>query len=118
MIELPGAPESVGAARVAVADLLRGHDNGAAVDIAVLLTSEVVTNAVIHARSIVRLHAVVDAGVLRVEAHDRSSRRPVRREAREDEVDHRGLLIVSALADRWGYDEHDSGKYVWFELAI
>ncbi len=71
-----------------------------------------------HARSTVRLHAALDSGVQRVEAHDRSHLRPVRREATGDDIDHRGLLIVSALADRWGYDDHDGGKYVWFELAI
>ncbi len=117
-MELAGAPESVGAARVAVAELLRSHYDGDVVDTAVLLTSELVTNAVVHARSTVRLHAIVHSGVLRVEAHDRSPRHPVRRDATPESVDHRGLVIVSALADHWGYSENDGGKYVWFELSI
>lgn len=117
-LELAAVPESVRAAREAVSGVLRNHGHGDAVDTAVLLTSELVTNAVVHARSTVQLHAAVQSGVLRVEAHDRSPRQPVRRDATRDSVDHRGLVIVSALADRWGYTELAGGKYVWFELAV
>lgn len=119
LVELPGTPASVAAAREAVATLLVDHGHVHVVDTAVLLTSELVTNAVVNAHSAVRLHATVQADVLRVEAHDRSRRRPFRRgAAAADGVDHRGLAIVSALAERWGHADRDGGKYVWFELSV
>lgn len=118
LVELPGTPQSVAVARHSVAELLSSHGLDQAIDTAVLLTSELVTNAVVHAQSTVRLHAAIQADVLRVEAHDRSRRQPVRRAATADGVDHRGLAIVAALADQWGYAEQDGGKYVWFELSI
>lgn len=112
------APESAAAARKFVGDSLRLRGCGSdVIDTAMLLTSEVATNAVVHARTGFRLHVRVTAKVVRVEVDDEGMGAAVLTYADHDEVRGRGLFIVDSLADRWG-DEHRSGgrHRVWFEL--
>jgi anti-sigma regulatory factor (Ser/Thr protein kinase) len=86
---------------------------------AVLLTSELVTNAVTHTAGGSELSAYYDPslGRLRVEVSDTS---PVVPELREGAPGTgpggRGLRIVDTVAARWGTTLLPSGKYVWFEL--
>ena len=83
-----------------------------------LLTSEVVTNAVLHAASTCELNVAVTRDRVRVEIHDQSSAVPVRLDAGPDDQAGRGLLIVDRLARDWGFDLRDeAGKLVWFEVA-
>jgi anti-sigma regulatory factor (Ser/Thr protein kinase) len=83
--------------------------------LAVLLTSEIVTNAVRYAGGVVlRLTARPDA--IRVSVHDDSTRMPQLCSPTAIEERGRGLAIVSALASRWGCEPTASGKAVWFEL--
>ena len=86
-------------------------------DSAVLLASEVVTNAVIHGRGRVRLHVTADHDRVVVEVADDSAVVPAVRHAGEDATGGRGMAIVELLADRWGTRPTDSGKVVWFELT-
>ncbi|HEX7354345.1 MAG TPA: ATP-binding protein [Mycobacteriales bacterium] len=85
-------------------------------DSAVLLTSEVVTNAVIHGRSEARLRVIVDAGHVRVEVGDDNSRHPVVQPADDDALDGRGLHLLAVLASAWGVRDDAIGKTVWFEI--
>lgn len=116
--ELGSGPREVGRARRVLARSLRawgidGHD----ADVAVLLTSELVTNAIRHGAAPVRLRAGVDARGLRVEVDDEARGTVAPRRAAPGDAHGRGLFLVETLADRWGCRAAGSGKRVWFELA-
>lgn len=85
---------------------------------ALLLVSELVTNAVVHARSgAIHLEVSVDDGTLRcVVVDDDPDRQPAVRSAGGSEVGGLGLVIVDAVATRWGCDVDAGSKSVWFEL--
>lgn len=85
---------------------------------AVLLASELVTNAFLHARTEIVVRYLVGPTVVRVEVTDGNTLRPAAAEAPADAIAGRGLAIVRALASRWGVDPVDDGKCVWFELPI
>ncbi|GHJ34926.1 ATP-binding protein [Streptomyces sp. TS71-3] len=88
-----------------------------------LVLSELVTNAlrvrVPHDRQVgVRITHSPQDGVLLLEVSDAGTGRPEVRNPGEDETSGRGLLLVEALADRWGVRDraHGIGKTVWAEL--
>ena len=87
-------------------------------DIALLLTSELVTNAIRHART--RFVVDVDTstrGVLRVSVTDDSSVRPQVVVAPPEAQSGRGLFFVDQYAATWGVDDTpEGGKRVWFAL--
>jgi anti-sigma regulatory factor (Ser/Thr protein kinase) len=91
-------------------------------DTAVLLTSEVVTNAVLHGRDTVTLGTLTlgadahDASV-RVEVIDGSEVVPRMRAVDAERESGRGMTIVNALAAEWGVTLTTPGKTVWFEVA-
>ena len=85
------------------------------VEVALLLTSEIVTNAVRYGDGDVRM-AVACNGDLRVEVQDHASGMPVVREASALAEGGRGLMIVAAFADAWGTEAHGTSKSVWFSL--
>lgn len=85
-------------------------------DVAELLVSELVTNALVHTdRGAVVTATVTDR--LRVEVRDFVSRRPHPRRPTADGTSGRGLMLVHSLADAWGVRMHGVGKSVWFELG-
>ncbi len=88
----------------------------AADDIAVLLVSELVTNALLHGRPPVELHAQRTPDGLRVEVRDGAAQEPVVRDTPLDVPGGQGLRLVEALASRWGWAPAGRGKSVWFEL--
>lgn len=83
---------------------------------AVLLSSELVTNAFIHGRSQARVRVVADPTSLRVEVGDDNSRHPAAQEEDADALDGRGMVIVGLVARSWGVADDPYGKVVWFEL--
>ena len=85
-------------------------------DTVALLVSELVVNTVSHADSAATLRLVLDDRVLRVEVDDSSQVLPSPQVTTADDSSGRGLMIVEALADRWGVEPTVSGKAVWFEL--
>ena len=87
-------------------------------DIVVLLVSELVTNAVLHAASPVELALSHEGSHLRVEVGDREPRLPLRGGHSEHAPTGRGLLLVERAVDRWGVERLPGGKKVWFELAV
>lgn len=84
---------------------------------ATLLTSELVTNAVLHAATDVTVTLHRNGGGLRVEVADESTQLPVEKRYGDDAATGRGLFVVSTLADSWGAGRRDTGKVVWFELG-
>ena len=88
-------------------------------DEAALLVDELVTNAVLHARTDCVVVAEKDDDVLRVEvidsAGDFADVQPGAERLSAESG--RGLVIVDALATTWGVEEHPEGKSVWFTLA-
>jgi anti-sigma regulatory factor (Ser/Thr protein kinase) len=112
--DLRAVPE----ARRAVRELLRHWGKPGRSEIAELLTSELVTNALVHTDDDAVLTATVEAHALRVEVRDFVARRPRLRVPHADDGTHgRGLVLVQSLADAWGVKAHEVGKVVWFELA-
>jgi anti-sigma regulatory factor (Ser/Thr protein kinase) len=112
-------PTSVGAARRFVRDVLmsRQIDDGV-VDTVELLTSEVVTNAIVHGRSGPQLVVEIGEDVVRVAVRDLSPQEPVRRLGRLDDISGRGVVIVEELALAWGVElVRGGGKQVWFEVG-
>lgn len=103
--------------RRALRELLRQWGRPGRSEIAELLTSELVTNALIHTDTDAVLTATVGPGGLRVEVRDFVARRPRLRVPNADDGTHgRGLVLVQSLADAWGVRAHGVGKAVWFEL--
>ncbi|MEU4996827.1 ATP-binding protein [Streptomyces sp. NPDC021622] len=111
--DLRAVPEVRGALR----ELLRSWGKPGRSEIAELLTSELVTNALVHTDHDAILTATVGPGRLRVEVRDFVGRRPKLRVPNADDGTHgRGLVLVQSLADAWGVRAHGVGKVVWFEL--
>jgi anti-sigma regulatory factor (Ser/Thr protein kinase) len=111
--DLRAVPE----ARRALRELLRQWGRTARADVAELLTSELVTNAIVHTDHDAVLTATVGPRGLRVEVRDFVARRPrLRVPVADDGTNGRGLFLVQSLADAWGVRAHGVGKAVWFEL--
>lgn len=82
-----------------------------------LCVSELATNALLHGAPPGRgflLRVRYDGDVVRVEVHDSGPGEP--RVADEADEGGRGLLLVAALADKWGVGERKPGKVVWAEF--
>jgi PAS domain S-box-containing protein len=114
---LQALPESARTARRAVALALGEAGRSDLVESAELLVSELVTNAVMHARTVVELLVVAGPGGVRVSVHDDSPHLPTRRRYAEGATTGRGLELVELMADRHGVEpDPGGGKTVWFEL--
>lgn len=123
-IRLPWSTSSVAAARKAVIEDLqgRGEVTPVVVDEAEIVVSELVSNAVRHARPLtdgsLRVHWKVKAGVVEVEVTDGGSDsvpRPAPRTVWAPSG--RGLRIVRSLAHEWGVTEDRTGSTVWAALG-
>jgi anti-sigma regulatory factor (Ser/Thr protein kinase) len=110
-------PESVSApaARKFVLDAGWSHDNEENMRLATVV-SEVVTNAILHARTTFCVSVTVDESAIRVDVRDGSTDVPVLKLYDASAATGRGLQIIDAMADRWGVSMQPSGKTVWFEL--
>jgi len=115
-VVLPPEPTSPRRARQHVSAALREAGLDDLVDDASLLVSELVTNALLHARSDAVVALTATAATVRVAVADRSPRAPVRRRHGADATTGRGLRLLEQLALRWGVDAAPDGKTVWFEL--
>lgn len=132
-VRLPADRRTPAAARAVVRSVLEEAGLHDLVDAAVLLTTELSTNAVVHARTDLELRAVADPSGLTVTviddargavpgggragtradggARDNGGRAPAELSERG-----RGLLLVDHFADRWGTTHYPGGKGVWFRL--
>ena len=115
-VHLPHEPLSAGVARAHVREVLSGWADQDRVQDVLLLTTELVSNAIIHGWADVRLRArLVSPDRIRVEVYDTSPSQPRLRAAWAGGG--RGLAIVDETADGWGVvPEPTGGKTVWFEL--
>jgi anti-sigma regulatory factor (Ser/Thr protein kinase) len=124
----------VATARAEVAAAIRAWCVCVDPDVAILLTSELVTNAVTHAtantgqkaaqreiigEAVLLVIAADDAG-LRVDVHDGSGDLPIvaDRPAEADAETGRGLLLVTSLSAEWGFYRTAGGKAVYFTLEV
>ena len=98
--------------------LLSGGFADGCIETAVLLTSEVVTNAVVHGRSDIELVVTADHPMARVQVYDAEPSLPVRRSPSEQAERGRGVHVIDALAEAWGVEQllDGAGKCVWFEM--
>ncbi|MFF5455411.1 ATP-binding protein [Streptomyces sp. NPDC012950] len=111
--DLTAVPE----VRHALRELLRKWGGPGASAVAELLTSELVTNALVHTDHGAVVTATVVPEQLRVEVRDfvPGLDAPHALPA-DDRTNGRGLVLVQALADSWGVEDQGAGKVVWFEL--
>ncbi|WP_432563842.1 ATP-binding protein [Kineococcus sp. SYSU DK003] len=115
---LAPVPMSSRAARHFVADWCIAEGIiGDVVDTLLLLTAEVVTNAVLHGRSDVVLRIGRDGSRVRVGVGDENTRLPLRRESDPEALNGRGMALVEALADAHGVEVEALGKTVWFDVT-
>lgn len=86
---------------------------------AALLTSELATNAVVHAAELFEVEVTNTGHGIHVTVTDPSDAPVTMRAAAEVREDGRGLRVVDAVASTWGVDPREgSGKTVWFELDV
>jgi anti-sigma regulatory factor (Ser/Thr protein kinase) len=115
--EFGAGAASASRARRFVSATLRAWECTPLVDAAVLLVNELVTNALIHARSSVEVLIRLLPGGLRIEVRDDSPRPPRLQTPTDDATGGRGLWLVDQMADTWGVEPAPGGKRVWFELV-
>ena len=109
VLELPPTTESVPVARRFLRAELQQVGEDVDVDTAVLLGSELVTNAVLHARTPVTLMVEVRGVVVRVAVRDESPVAPRVHAFSSSAATGRGLRLIEAMAERWGTDAADGG---------
>lgn len=115
---------SVATARAFVRDTLQGWGYTDVVDDAVVLTSELVTNAVVHAGTAADVLCLRTEDGVRVEIADHYPEREIPLQpaglnfGNSESENGRGLLLCAALASRWGVEYSPTRKHVWFQLDL
>jgi anti-sigma regulatory factor (Ser/Thr protein kinase) len=116
-LDLAPYPASVGVARRFTVDTLRRWGRDDLTTSGALLVSELVTNAILHARTMIQVILERRDDAVRVEVRDGSPVRPALRNHGLDATTGRGLALVSKLAESWGVDVTAAGKVVWAQLT-
>ncbi len=118
-VRLTASPAAAGEARSQVRTAIRDWGVPVDPDAAVLLTSELVTNAITHeAGETITLGIRCLRGRLRVDVYDTSRSFPVVSVAQGDAETGRGLMLVATLAAEWGFYRTPAGKAVYFTLPF
>ncbi|GGZ25587.1 hypothetical protein GCM10010387_18920 [Streptomyces inusitatus] len=115
---LPGKAVSARSARTLIREALEAWKLGEFEHTAALIVSELVGNAVVHTASR-RIRVSVSRPAIdrvRISVSDKSVRQPEPGRPERDDGGGRGLLIVEAMASRWGSDRRRWGKVVWAEI--
>ena len=115
--ELPATARSVTEARRFVLDALANWRLEALAETSALLTSEVVTNAVLHARTPVEVVVRRLGKGIAVEVTDGSPTQPRGREATTESTTGRGMALLDQLASTWDVTVHKAGKTVRFTVT-
>ena len=116
---LAATAQAPGLARQATHEALAAWQVAHLEETALLLVSELVTNAVRHARTggtAVVLRLETAGSWLRIEVHDADPRMPQPRTPDRLDESGFGFVLLDALADKWGVREATIGKAVWVEL--
>ena len=114
---LPAVPSSVRVARALAREVCADTALSAAQrDLVVLLVSEVVTNAILHAGSEARLSIATTPTSVRVEVGDDSREHPEVLHLGLTASHGRGVGFLDRLADAWGVRDAPDGKVVWFTV--
>ena len=121
LLRLPADIASAASARHFVVAVLRSGGAVPHVDVVVLLTSELVTNAVVHGGphapgAEVEVRVSRRAGAVRVEVEDPSHELPRVQDVHRTAEGGRGMALVDHLAEAWGVTPTADGKIVWFEV--
>jgi anti-sigma regulatory factor (Ser/Thr protein kinase) len=115
---LAAGPFAAAEARRQVRSAISAWDLCVDLDIAILLASELVTNAITHDPGrLATLQISCSRDELRVTVFDSSRRHPVVVDAAADAETGRGLMLVATLAADWGSYSTPAGKAVFFVLA-
>ena len=118
-VSLPAGPTAPGRARGQVRATIEAWEVPVDTSVAILLTSELVTNAVRHeTRDTITLVITCGYGQLHVDVHDTSCELPVPVDGPLDAETGRGLILVAGLSSSWGYYRTSTGKAVYFALAF
>jgi anti-sigma regulatory factor (Ser/Thr protein kinase) len=113
----PGHYGALSATRQFVAETLESWNLHHYLEDASIVVSELATNAVIHAHSDFTVSLSSNGGSLRVSVRDSSHVVPVLRSPLPTTVSGRGLVLVTAIATRWGTQLVDDGKLIWAEIG-
>jgi anti-sigma regulatory factor (Ser/Thr protein kinase) len=116
LVSLPADGRAAGLARRFVRRQLESWQLDDLLETALLLTSEVVTNAILHTASAPSLALARDGGGVRVTVVDGSPVPPRRRWSTATATTGRGMQLLQELATGWGWDPVGGGKAVWFVL--
>jgi anti-sigma regulatory factor (Ser/Thr protein kinase) len=118
-IRLPARPATAAEARSQVRAAICAWDLPVDPDAAVLLTSELVTNAIMReAGASITVDISCSVDHLRVEVHDSSPSLPVLADPPGGAETGRGLVLVASLAADWGVYRTPDGKAVYFTLGF
>jgi anti-sigma regulatory factor (Ser/Thr protein kinase) len=118
-VSLAAGPTAPGIARGQVRATIAAWDVPVDTSVAILLTSELVTNAVMHeVGETITLVITCGYGQLGVDVHDTSCELPVPVDGPPDAETGRGLVLVASLSSSWGYYRTPTGKAVYFTLAF
>lgn len=115
-MQLEPAPTSPARARHFVRRALEREGAAASADVTELLTSELVTNAVLYSQGSIELSVSADEDQVLVVVSDGNPAPPRPRSTDVLAASGRGLLLVGELADDWGVNGDRTGKQVWFAL--
>ncbi|AQA12774.1 ATP-binding protein [Streptomyces malaysiensis] len=115
-------PRCVALARADLRKALAGWGLIAVEEAALLVLSELITNAVRHARvpgRQIETRYLDQGDKVRIEVHDAADQLPKLRTPTPESVRGRGLVLVETLADQWGVTPRPAvGKAVWAVLAL
>lgn len=112
-----GEEQLVSRVRAFVADEIRELGRMHLVDDAVLVASELATNAVLHAGGLVAVQVVPVTEGVRIEVHDRTRVPPIMGRDSIEAMTGRGLRLVASLSSRWAAEPTPGGKVVWAEVS-
>ena len=117
-VDLPPEPSSATRARTIAREQLESAYSSDTIEVIALLVTELVTNAILHARTPLLLTLESRPDHVRICVEDHSDEQPAVRHYDSDAVTGRGLALVEQLASSWGVDTTAEGKVVWCEVPI
>jgi anti-sigma regulatory factor (Ser/Thr protein kinase) len=114
--QFPSLASTPASARAFLREALRTWALDGLGEVVELLTGELVSNVVRHVDAPMTVRAIVGPSCVRVEVIDPSPDPPVAPQVDLLAQRGRGLMLLDALASRWGTELTSSGKTVWFEV--